>query len=164
MRRRHIWWALAAGLVLLAVVLFRIDPIDRATQDAPEECTTGLCCEDCPLIQVSNVIDGDTFDSPAGRVRLFGVDAPERGERCYSQATNGLRKLAGREVRVEAGTRSHDPNGRLLFYVYTKAGESIDERLLRLGLAHAWTRDGQHRDRLVDLERQARLAGSGCLW
>lgn len=161
MRRGYFWWILGAGLVLLAVWQFSTDPVGRFTQ---RECATSLCCVECPLLQVANVIDGDTFDSPAGRVRLFGVDAPERGERCYSQATNGLRKLAKREVRVEAGPRPQDPNGRLLFYVYTKNGESIEEKLLRQGLAEAWTRDGQHRDRLIDLEQQARRAGEGCLW
>ena len=161
MRRHYFWWILGAGIVLLAVWQFGMDPLGRFT---PRECNTDLCCQECPLVQVSNIIDGDTFDSSVGRVRLFGVDAPERGECCYSQATSGLRKLAGREVRVEAGPRPQDPNGRLLFYVYTKNGESIDERLLRQGLVHAWTRDGQHRDRLVDLERQARRAGEGCLW
>ena len=43
---------------------------------------TELRCPDCPTLEVSRVIDGDTFDSPAGRVRLFGVDTPERGQRC----------------------------------------------------------------------------------
>jgi endonuclease YncB( thermonuclease family) len=128
------------------------------------ECHTTLCCEDCPTIHVSRVIGGDTLDSPAGRVRLFGVDAPERGQPCYAQATPRLRKLAGNSIRVEAGSRETDTAGRLLFYTYTRHGESIEERLIREGLAQAWSQDGQHRDLLVRLERQARTSGSGCLW
>ena len=37
------------------------------------------------------------------RVRLFGVDTPEQGERCYSEATERLKELAGDTVRVELG-------------------------------------------------------------
>ena len=128
------------------------------------ECTTTLCCEYCRVLQVTRVIDGDTFDSPEGRARLFGVDTPERNQPCYSEATATLRRLAGKSVRVEEGSRATDPNGRLLFYVYTRGGESIDELLVRKGLANAWTRDGQHRDLLINLEQEAQSQGNGCLW
>jgi endonuclease YncB( thermonuclease family) len=157
-------WAialLAAGILALGILETRFDLLGTLTR---QECQTTLCCEDCQSINVSRVIDGDTLDSPVGRVRLFGVDTPERGQPCYSQATERLRRLAGSSVRVDPGPRETDPNGRLLFYVYTRHGESIDEKLIREGLARAWTRDGQHRDLLVELERQARVAGSGCLW
>ena len=127
-------------------------------------CSTTLCCEDCQSLQVTRVIDGDTFDIPDGRVRLYGVDTPERNERCYQQAANRLSNLAGSLVRVEPGERSADPNGRLLYYVYTEEGESIDEKLVRDGLALAWSRDGQHRDLLVELEAKARRNQTGCLW
>ena len=128
------------------------------------ECSTSICCEDCRVIRVERVIDGDTFDSPEGRVRLFGVDTPERNESCYSEASNRLSQFAGNSVRVEPGPRASDRNGRLLFYVYTRSGESIDEILVREGLGLAWTRDGQHRDLLIGLERQTQRKGTGCLW
>ena len=128
------------------------------------EYVTGLRCPGCSTLKVSRIIDGDTFESTAGKVRLFGVDTPERGERCFRQATNGLRDLAGSTVRVESGPRARDPGGRLLYYIYTMQGNSIDEILVREGLALAWARDGQHRDALVRLERGARTSGSGCLW
>ena len=84
-------------------------------------------------------------------VRLFGVDTPERGEKCYKEATVRLRELAGGEVRVELGPRSQDRYGRLLYYVYTQDGDSIDEKLIQEGLGEAWDRDGQHRDLLWSL-------------
>ena len=129
-----------------------------------EEYPTELRCPQCQAMHVTRVIDGDTLDTPAGRVRLFGVDTPERGERCYSQAASALRQLAGRTVRVEHGPRAVDPGGRFLFYLFTEGGNSIDEILVEQGLARAWDRDGQHRDRLVALEREARRNGVGCLW
>ena len=97
-------------------------------------------------------------------MRLYGVDAPERNEPCHALATNRLSKLAGSSVRVQPGDRPADPNGRRLFYVYTKQGESIDEAMVREGLGRAWTQDGQHRDLLVELEKEARRSRTGCLW
>ena len=35
-------------------------------------------------------IDGDTFVSGPSRVRLFGIDAPEVGQRCATEATTRL--------------------------------------------------------------------------
>ena len=67
-------------------------------------------------------------------------------------------------MRVELGPRSGDRFGRLLYYVYTDAGDSIDETLVGEGLAVAWTRDGQHRDYLVSVEQEARRDAVGCLW
>ena len=128
------------------------------------EYATDLRCPGCSTLTVSGVIDGDTFNSPAGTVRLFGVDTPERGERCYRQATGALRQLAGGIVKVESGPRARDPGGRLLYYIYTEQGNSIDEILVREGLALAWSRDGQHREALVRLEQSARRSETGCLW
>jgi micrococcal nuclease len=113
---------------------------------------------------VDRVIDGDTFDSANARIRLFGVDTPERGEACFTEATDRLKELSGNSVRVELGPRQKDRYGKLLYYVYTETGQSIDEVLLREGLALAWDGDGQHRDLLVATEEMARRSASGCLW
>jgi endonuclease YncB( thermonuclease family) len=66
-------------------------------------------------------------------------------ERCASEATHRLHQLAGDSVRLEDGPRLTDQFGRTLAYSYsTEGGVSIDETLIRKGLATAWTRDGQH--------------------
>jgi endonuclease YncB( thermonuclease family) len=127
-------------------------------------CATVLCCSDCRDLDVDWIIDGDTFASDNARIRLFGVDTPERGQRCFSEATDRLRKIAGDVVLVESGPRAEDRYGRALFYVYTGDGESIDEILVREGLAIAWLRDGQHRDVLALAEEEARKRSRGCLW
>jgi hypothetical protein len=51
-------------------------------------------------VEVSNVVDGDTFDAePGGRIRLADVDTPERGEPGYAEATDYLNsKLLEGEV------------------------------------------------------------------
>jgi endonuclease YncB( thermonuclease family) len=42
-------------------------------------------------------------------------------------------------------------------------GESIDETLVREGLALAWTRDGQHRDVLIAAEEEASSNPAECM-
>ena len=125
---------------------------------------TTLRCADCPVALVVHIIDGNTLDTSMGRVRLFGVDTPERREQCASEATDRLRELAGDQVRLEDGPRLTDRYGRRLAYVYTESGISIDAVLIREGFTTAWTRDGQHRDGLVELEQEARREYAGCLW
>ena len=67
-------------------------------------------------------------------------------------------------MRVEFGPRRGDRYGRILFYIYTNQGESIDEMLVREGLALAWTGDGQHRDVLIAAQKGANRDSRGCLW
>ena len=156
-------YGLAAGALLMFALWMQVEFnwIDLFISDG---CETTLCCKDCTAIGVGRIIDGDTLDGTRGRIRLYGIDTPEWGEPCFSEATERLVELAGETVRVEPGPRSHDGYERLLFYVYTESGNSIDEILMREGLAKAWTRDGQHRDLLVDLQLEAQRAGRGCLW
>ena len=149
---------------------FTIQVLTPTPPSQAPECPVALCCFHCPTFPVTRVIDGDTFVSGRMtneqmlRIRLYGVDTPERGEHCFDEATERFKELAGDSVRIEYGPRQNDRYGRLLAYVYTEDAESIGEKLIQEGLGRAWTRDGQHRDLLVGLEENARRDGSGCLW
>jgi micrococcal nuclease len=155
---------LGKWLFLLVLVTFLLAGCGLTVTPSGRACATTPCCQGCANISVTRVIDGNTFDSSSGRVRLFGADTPERGERSFGEATQRLQDLAGKTVRVEPGPRSQDRYGRLLYYAYTESGESIEETLIREGLARAWTRDGQHRDILVRVEESTRKNRTGCLW
>ena len=130
----------------------------------PEVPQTVINCMDCPLVDVNRVIDGDTIDTRVGRVRFYGVDTPERGDTCFSEATAATERLAGGQVRLEDGPRFTDSFDRRLAYVYDASGNSIDVQLVAGGYARAWTQDGQHRDVLIGLEQTARDGRAGCLW
>ena len=91
--------------------------------------------------ELVDVVDGDTLDvriaGVVERVRLIGVNAPERGECLYAEATEGLVDLLGDgSLRLESDTSDRDRYGRLLRYVW--AGETlVNERLVLDGLAIA---------------------------
>ena len=71
-------------------------------------CVTALAISSASASDIvgkaTHIVDGDTFDlrSDAGkvRIRICGVDSPERGSKGYSNATEELRALiAGRDVK-----------------------------------------------------------------
>jgi endonuclease YncB( thermonuclease family) len=118
--------------------------------------------------EVVDVIDGDTIDvlidGERQQVRYYGIDAPEEGEKCYQEATERNRELVGTSVRLEADARDEAEYGRLLRYVFTNDGISVDATLVSEGLARAWRQDGRYTTRLTILETDAQQEGTGCLW
>jgi endonuclease YncB( thermonuclease family) len=71
-------------------------------------------------VLVTHVVDGDTVVvSPGGQVRVIGIDTPERGQRCYSEATEALKKLVlNKRVQIVSGkAENRDRYHRLLRYV-----------------------------------------------
>jgi micrococcal nuclease len=118
--------------------------------------------------RVLRIVDGDTLHVQLGgrdeTVRLYGINATERGEPCSDEATRRLRELAGGEVRLRAGARDRDRFGRLLRYVYSPSGLSVDAEMVDEGLAHAWRSDGDLRFAIITLEARAAADRRGCLW
>lgn len=114
------------------------------TTTAPPPPTTAA-----PGPRVVDVIDGDTIDVEGGRrVRLIGIDTPERGECGYSEAAAALRSLVGgKAVRLVPGARDDvDRYGRLLRYVEV-GGLDVNLEMIRRGhaIARYDSRDGYGR-------------------
>jgi endonuclease YncB( thermonuclease family) len=153
------------GLILLPFAFLALG-CGSAEQNtsAPYDCHTSLCCSNCEVVEVHKIIDGDTFKSSKGTIRLFGADAPEIGHKCYDTARTFLQNLSGDQVRIESGPRSRDRFERTLFYVYDINGQSVSELLISAGLAEAWRKDGQHRKTLIFMQNTAREQRIGCLW
>jgi micrococcal nuclease len=118
--------------------------------------------------EVVDIVDGDTIDvridGQEERVRYYGIDTPERGDDCFSEASDRSEALAGETVLLLPDARDRDRFGRLLRYVFDARGRSIDALLIAEGLAHAWREDGAYRDTLIALEGEASAAAVGCLW
>lgn len=69
---------------------------------------------------VSNVVDGDTVDvDGVGRIRVIGIDTPERGACGYESATQAMSVLVlDKDVTLVRGaTDDEDRYGRMLRYV-----------------------------------------------
>jgi micrococcal nuclease len=95
-------------------------------------------------------VDGDTLDvrSSAGlveRIRVIGIDTPERGECGFAEAAGMLSDLVlGKQVTLVAGARDNrDRYNRLLRYVDVGSTDAGLE-LIKAGLAVARydSRDG----------------------
>lgn len=103
-------------------------------------------------VTVTDVIDGDTIDTTAGRVRVIGIDTPERGECNFGPATSQLRSqiaASGNTVVLVpvADYDDTDRYGRLLRYVDAPDGTDLGRNLIGSGLAIARydSRDGYGR-------------------
>ena len=91
--------------------------------------------------QVTYIIDGDTLELASGdRVRLIGIDAPERNEPGYAEAKEALKALLplGTRVVIELGADTYDQYGRVLAYLYHD-GVFINQELLEGGWATVLT-------------------------
>lgn len=137
---------------------------NQAVDTKPISPETLFTCSNCETARLIRVVDGDTLETSVGTIRFYGVDTPERGERCSIEATELTTRMAGTQVRLENGPRLNDRFGRRLAYVYDITGKSLDIQLVRGGFAKAWTEDGQHRSDLINLESSARQNMTGCLW
>ena len=115
--------------------------------------------------RVIGVTDGDTItvlrDGHATTVRLVGIDAPEKRQAYGQRAKELAAALAfGRTVTVHAS--GHDRYMRILGEVILPDGRSLNQELVRAGLAW-WFRKYSHDLTLAHLEEEAR-AGRRGLW
>lgn len=92
--------------------------------------------------EVVRVADGDTFtllvdNDTQVRVRLYGIDCPERGQPYNRVATEHLKQLLAKgDVRVKEMDVDH--YGRTIGMVYA-GGINVNESLLAAGLAWHYT-------------------------
>jgi len=121
------------------------------------------------LIQITNVIDGDTVRLSDNKVvRLIGMDTPEIGSKsdCYGQEASKKANelLQDQYVRLEKDVSETDRYNRLLRYIW-KGNELVNETLVAQGYARISTYppDVKYQDRFLAAERSARDANLG-LW
>jgi micrococcal nuclease len=121
---------------------------------------------------VTHVFDGDTLDAAGvGRVRLLGIDAPERGGRFEQpapfalEAHERLRALVLRRwVRFECEGPRRDDYRRHLAWVFVGGRMLVNAELVREGLARVSARTRlQHWDALRQAEEEAQTRRRG-IW
>lgn len=114
--------------------------------------------------KVIRVADGDTFtmlvDGKPYKVRLHGVDCPEKTQDFYDVARQFLSKLIMHQ-EVTVIKRNKDRYGRVVGIAFLEE-MNINEQLLKEGLAWHFTRYDKNQN-WAKLEEAARREGRG-LW
>ncbi len=117
-------------------------------------------------ITVSSVSDGDTIKLSSGEtVRLIGINTPESGYFCSTEATDKLKDFVlGEEVTLEQDVDDKDQYGRLLRYVHVD-DTFVNLEMVRLGLAHKYEYGSNTKYSLQfeQAENEAKQ-NEGCLW
>ncbi len=145
---------LIASALTLAVVL--LGALGVAVTQPPSSPVQG------PVIGIS---DGDTLtvlvDQRPLKVRLWGIDTPEKAQAYGARAKVALSELTyGKQVSVEV--RDIDRYGRSVSWV-TVAGQPVNLALVKQGMAWWYQKFAPHADDLRDAQAKARAAKLG-LW
>jgi len=112
------------------------------------------------------VIDGDTIEIAGTTYRLYGIDAPEAGQKCEKpgkgawpcgkRATEALVDLIA-NGEVTCDNRGSDDFGRVLA-VCEAEGTELNSAMVEAGMAWAFRR---YSDLYTEQEDQARKSGTG---
>ncbi len=122
---------------------------DPEPEPEPDTTTTAAAVTGWTVV---NIVDGDTLDArrdgTTERIRVIGIDTPERGECGFRDAADALEAMVlGKQVELVAGARDdRDRYDRILRYVDVDGTDS-GLRLIEQGLAIARydSRDGYGR-------------------
>ncbi len=108
------------------------DDESNNTQEVTEEETQDY------NMTVVEILDGDTFDlGNEERVRIIGINTPEKGRPFSDEATVALSEMImGKEVTLVNDSKNDDvdTSGRLLRHVYVD-GISVNYEMIRTGMA-----------------------------
>lgn len=121
---------------------------------------------DSDIGKVVGIIDGDTYDilldgHKTVRIRMEGIDAPEKGMPFYRKAKKHLSDLCfGKTIRLEI--RDTDRHGRKVAFSYLEDGTELSHEMIKAGLAWHFKKYNSDDD-LAKLEIEAQNAKIG-IW
>lgn len=117
-------------------------------------------------VKVVGVTDGDTFtvvnkDNLQLKIRIWGIDAPEKGQDYGNKAKQVLSDyIYGKEIVIDV--QSRDSWGRYISYVFTPEGKDISLIMLNEGMAWHFTKyDSTEEYHRAEEEARAKRIG---LW
>ena len=95
---------------------------------------------------VTRIVDGDTFwmNSVDVSIRVWGLDAPERNEPGFTEATNALSRLISGQT-LSCRERDIDRYGRFVGQCFLPGGRDITAAMIESGTADEYCRySGNH--------------------
>jgi micrococcal nuclease len=115
---------------------------------------------------VVGISDGDTISVMHGgraeKIRLYGIDAPEKGQAFGNRAKQFVSALAyGKEVKVEV--KDYDRYGRTVADVILPDGRNLNHEIVKAGFAWWYRKYAPKNAELESLESGARATRRG-LW
>ncbi len=113
-----------------------------------------------------SILDGDTIEvlhsHHAERIRLNGIDCPEKGQAYGKRAKQAASQLVfGKEVTLQ--TFGKDKYGRTIADVLLPDGTNVNHMLVKDGWCWWYQQYAPENVILAELQRRARRAGLG-LW
>lgn len=116
--------------------------------------------------KIIHILDGDTYDiliagNKTVRVRMEGIDAPEKGMPFCNVAKKYLRDLCIQKA-VKLKQTGTDQHGRTLGFTYLDDGRELSHEMIKAGLAWHYKEYNSDKD-LADLEKKAQSEKKG-LW
>jgi len=116
--------------------------------------------------RVLKVVDGDTLLMEGGYyIRILGINADEKGEKCYSIAQKRLEELVlNKKVKLKKQKEDKDEYCRYLRDVFLD-NENIGLLLLREGLVVSFLFDDlKNKEEILRAENEAKAEKRGCQW
>lgn len=91
--------------------------------------------------QVRKIIDGDSLyvNDHERQIRLWGIQAPEKHEAGYNEATQALRRLA-QDQEIEVNVVGTDKYGRTLGRCFFHDGTELNHEMIKSGTAREYLR------------------------
>ena len=131
-------------------------------------CATPAVAAEVIVTGYARVVDGDTLEVRGERIRIEGIDAPERWQRCLNEAGYGYRcgqhatEFMRNKIRFGRVTcvarQGRDRYGRLIATCFNADGTNLNALMVEHGHALAYRRYSQ---RYVAEERRARNGRRG---
>ncbi len=139
--------------ILFLAILFCFSGFILSCQNSQPQVLSGT---------VVHVLDGDTYDiltldKDKIRIRMEGIDTPEKGMPYYRTSKRYLSSLCMHQV-VKLEVTGTDRYGRTLAYAYLEDGRELSREMLKAGLAWHYKKYNSSRE-LSNLELDARKQG-----
>lgn len=116
---------------------------------------------------LERVIDGDTIEAKVGnetwKIRLLGINTPEKNMPQYQQATDFLKQFQGKSITLLRDKEDTDKYNRKLRYIFFN-DRFLNKEILQNGLANSYyTQDLIYERELLAAEKQAKQNSLG-IW